>query len=84
MNNIKKFPKIPQKDISDLYPLVQSDIVPKVYEPQMVSYKAKEINEYNIGLWHRFLVKFYGHPTEIDSLLCKAKDHKLGCPKTRF
>ena len=76
MNNIKNFPKIPKKDISDLYPLVQSDIVPKVYEPQMVSYKAKEINEYNIGLWHRFLVKFYGQATEIDALLYKAKDHK--------
>jgi hypothetical protein len=76
MNNIKKFPKIPKKDISDLYPLVQSDIVPKVYDSQIVSYKAKEINEYNIGLWHRFLVKFYGKPTEIDALLCKAKDHK--------
>jgi|GEM_PF-1345191 len=75
MNNIKKFPKIPKKDISDLYPLVQSDIVPKVYEAQIISHKAEEINEYNIGLWHRFLVKFYGQSTEIDAFLCKAKDH---------
>ncbi|KAB2890957.1 MAG: hypothetical protein F9K32_06385 [Desulfobulbaceae bacterium] len=76
MNNIKKFPKIPKKDISDLYPLVQSDIVPKVYESQIVSYKAEEINEYNIGIWHRFLAKYYGQPTEINAFLCKAKDHK--------
>ncbi len=77
MNNIKKFPKIPKKDISDLYPLVQSDIVPPVYESQTIPYRAKEINEYNIGLWHRFFAKFYGQPTEIDSFLCKAKDHKI-------
>ena len=72
MNNIKKFPK---KKISDLYPLILSDKVPKVYESQIISYKTKEINEYHLGIWHRFLVKFYGQATEIDSFLCKAKDH---------
>ncbi|MFT5725912.1 MAG: hypothetical protein ACI8PB_000028 [Desulforhopalus sp.] len=76
MNNIKKFPKIPKKDISDSYPLVQPDIVPKLYEKQIFPYKAKEIFEYNLGIWHRFLVKFYGQPTEIDTHLYKAKDHK--------
>ncbi len=76
MNNTKKFPRIPKKDISDLYPLVQSDKIPYPYVSEGISYKAKEINEYNIGLWHRFLAKFYGQPTEINALLCKAKDHK--------
>jgi len=72
MNNIHKFPK---KKISDLYFLIPFHKLPKVYEPKIIDHRAEEINEYHVGLWHRFFVKHYGQPNEIDSFLCKAKDN---------
>jgi len=72
-NNIKKFPK-KKKKISDLYSLLPSYKLQKVYEPQIIDHRVKEINGYHVGIWHRFFEKFYGQPSEIDSFLCIAKD----------
>ncbi|MBL6994742.1 hypothetical protein [Desulfobacula sp.] len=71
MNTIKKFPQ--QKKISDSYPLLPIDRIPKVFETQIVDHRIEELNEYHVGIWHRFFSKFYGQPSEMNSFLCKAK-----------
>ncbi len=74
MNDPITFPQKKRKRICDKYPSAIYSEVPKVYELNIIEYKKEEIELYPVVVWHRFLKKYYGQPTDIETFLCEAKD----------